>query len=207
MKILPLILAATCLASAQNRPIIDVSGGFTFPDISGESDVKEQSSWTLRAGAGIAIPMNPQFDALLTGQFAIGQASGKETDDDYTYELTLVPRYLELDASALFKASPQFGIVGGLVYSIPMGGTYEVEFDAPEYPEESYSDDGDIDDLADDIDADVNNFASLKIGGQYIIDETKSIQLNYLMPLGKYIDTDGFGIKVARLTGGIVFRI
>lgn len=207
MKFLPLILAASCIAVAQTQPVLEASGGLTFPDINGVEGLKEKTSWTFRAGAGVAIPMSPQMEAVLTGQFAMGQAGGKLSEDGETIEVTFVPRMIEIDGSALWKASPTFGILGGLVVSIPMGGTYEMSYKNADYPEENFSDDGDIDDYADEMDSDVNTFTSLKVGGVYMLDERKSLQLAYLMPLGKYLDGDGFGCKIARLVGGISFRL
>lgn len=207
MKVLPFVLAASCLACAQIRPVLDASGGMTFPDISGEGSPKEQSGWSLRVGAGAAIPLNEAFEAVVGGHFAMGQA-GSETDGNgERTEVTLTPRFLEFDGTAIWKASTQFGILGGVVVSIPMGGTYEYEYTNEADPSRDASEDGDIDDFADETDTDINTFTSLQIGGLYMLSEQMAFNVSYLIPMGKYADGDGFGAKIGRLMGGISYRL
>jgi|GEM_PF-4713629 len=205
-KTLTLVLAASCLATAQIRPVIDLQGGFAFPKITGSS-ADEQAGWAFRVGAGAAIPVNPQFDILLTGGFGMANAGSEDSEDGNTTTITLTPRFIDIDGTALWKASPQFGLMGGLVMTIPIGGTYEYEFTSEDYPQYNESEDGDIDDLADLADADINNFMSLKIGGQYMLGEKNALTLSYLLPMGKYFDGDGFSCEIARLMAGVQFAL
>lgn len=207
MKVIPLVLAASCLACAQIHPVLDASGGMTFPDISGEDGPKELSGWSFRVGAGASITLNKTFDAFVGSHFAMEQAGSETSGAGERAKVTLTPRFLEFDGTAIWKASPNFGILGGIVVSIPMGGTYEYDYTNEDDPSRDASKDGDIDDFADEYNADINTFTSLQVGGIFMLDERMAFNASYLIPLGKYADGSGFGAKIGRLMAGIGYRL
>lgn len=209
-KILPLVLLASGLAAAEFRPLVQVGAGLAMPSISGDDDLEDVNGWAVRVGGGGAIPVNPAFDILLTGHLAMMQVGTEYKGEGGSLELSLRPRFLELDATASWNASPKAGVFGGLVISLPMGGTYESEetYTDYEYINGSYqettvsaSDDGDIDD-----EADPDNFTSLKIGAFHNLNEKAAVHVAYYLPGGKYL-SDGLGVKIARLEAGLTFRL
>ncbi len=209
-KILPLVLLASGFAAAEFRPLVQVGAGLAMPSISGDDDFKDVNGWAARIGGGGAIPVNPTFDVLLTGHLAMMSVGTEAKGDEASFELTLLPRFLELEATASWNASPKAGVFGGLVMSIPMGGTYESKqtYTDYDYVNGSYqettvsdSDDGDIDD-----EADPDNFTSLKIGAFHNLNEKAAVHVAYYLPSGKYL-SDGIGVKIARLEAGLTFRL
>lgn len=121
----------------------------------------------------------------------------------YEEELTLKTYFLELDASALFKPVPRIGLLGGLVLSIPLGGDNKLTFTDLEIREEGKKS-GDMDELADMADANLNTFANIKVGGQFLVNDNAAVTVSYLMPIGTYFKGD---IDFSRLVAGINFRI
>lgn len=209
-KILPLVLLASGFAAAEFRPLVQVGAGLAMPTISGDDDLEDVNGWAVRVGGGGAIPVTPVFDVLLTGHLAMMKVGTEYEGESGSFELSLLPRFLELDATASWKASPKVGLFGGFVISLPMGGTYESEetYTDYEYINGSYqettvsaSNDGDIDD-----EADPENFTSLKIGAFHDLTEKASVHLAYYLPGGKYLK-DGIGVKIARLEAGLTFRL
>lgn len=128
-------------------------------------------------------------------------------------EYTVTPQLLDLDAGLLFQATPRVSLGGGLTFSIPTGGRWKGKMSwsrtcTPSTPycdesDDSDSESGDIEEIEDDADISVKSFASLRFGGEYLVNDRVGVTAGYLLPLGNWLDEDGAEVSWSRLLVGV----
>lgn len=177
----------------------EISAGYSL--ISGGLELKSKST-TEESYYDYDTYTNVYYDVTNTTEVTVG----------------LTPKLVNLEGALSYRVKPNIAVTGGLVYSIPVGGNYEYEMtfksvsDCPAAAtscEDSYSssrdDDGKIDDFADDADVKVKSFMSLKLGGEYVLNDRTNITAAWLLPLGDYFDEEDTKVSWSRLTVGVQY--
>jgi len=238
-----LLLLAAAPFAGNMSPYVLANAGLTMPkveiDEEGEGKYEEVLGYSFTIGLGFRMPINPKLDFDGSAGFSMVQGGEKFSyentrsfpgssynnyRDGYTStsssssEITLSPKLIDLQGAAIFHASPRLALGAGLVFSIPVGGSYEgtIEYsyttvcNDPTYAycyEESESEDdkesGTIDNLMDDADTKVNSFVNLKFQGEYAVNERLSVTAGWMLPLGDYISEEGNTVSWSRAIVGI----
>ncbi len=245
MRSLSFLIALTTTSFAgEIKPYVLANGGLTIPktnlDVGHRTTLEENIGYSFTFGLGVRLPVNPQID--LDGSIRYSLVSGgitlKETStyQDYEYnpstytsnyytvketnneEVTVSPKLIDLEADILLHVSPSIAVGGGIVFSIPVGGSYESSThytrtsDCPStatscVPSESDGDGkkGDLNTLFDDADIQPKSFASFKFQGEYLLNDHLSVTGAWLLPIGDYIHEDGNTVSWSRAELGVKY--
>ncbi len=199
----------------------------------GDFDETMGYSFTLGAGARAPINEKLSFDASVGLSFVQGGFEAKRedtyegtyydyntgTDIPYTetsafeVDYTVTPQLLDLDAGLVYQATPKASFGGGLTFSIPTGGSWKAKASwsntcTPSTPycyddEDTDSESGDIEEIEDDADIKVKSFTSLRLGGEYAVNERVGVTAGYLLPLGNWLDEEGVEVSWSRILIGV----
>lgn len=225
-----LLLLASMPFAGEIRPFVLANAGLTMPTtkiddkyVPDDVEFEDVSGYSATIGLGVSMALNPQIDLFGSAGYSVIQGGLKyDYEDSYegTYssyeysssmETTLQPKLIDIEGGALFHATPKLSLGGALVYSIPVGGSYETETkfsytsDDTSYTE-SDDDDGKIEDeLDDEYDAKPKAFASLKLQGEYLIKDRLSLTFAWLIPMGDYISEDDNTVSWSRAVVGIKY--
>lgn len=231
MRILPLLLLSSSFALATDfKPFVTATTGLTMPTIDIDEDdlsLDENYGYSFTIGAGVRIPVSDKLSIDGSGgmTFVQGGMTLQETDsytDEYhdyteTYsfeaDYTVSPRIVDLDAGLAYEIMPKFSLSGGITLSIPVGGSWKTSFsvkrdcsgpetDYCEDYEDSDSESGDIDEVEDAADEEVESFASLRVGGEYALLPRLALTAGYLLPMGNWIDDKEIEVAWSRLLIG-----
>lgn len=246
MRISPLLLlVATAPFAGGFSPYLLANAGLTMPktdidDMDDDIDQEDLLGYSATVGMGFRSQLSPNLDFDGFAGFSMVSGGAKlefeYVDEGYYYdpitytssyydisrkntlEATLFPKLLDLGAGVIFHATPKMAFGGGLVFSIPMGGTYEasekyeVNSSCPSGAtscvpsrSESESDDGDIDDIMDDADTKVKSFVSFKLQGEYAVNDRLSLTAGWMLPMGDYISEEGSTVSWSRAVMGIKY--
>jgi hypothetical protein len=196
-RVLLLLALPSTVAFAEGASgFLQLSGGVARPDYSGVSG--EEYSFSLRGGGGLRAPISPVVDGLFgvyygAEKLAVAIDGRDEVDREAKLSWELIPRSIQLDASAMWNPIEALGLQGGFNLTIPFGGTWIRSLEVDGFNDASS---GDLDSL-DGVSP--STFPSLLLGVHYTISRGNSIGLNWTMPLGTWSREHGQEIDYQRL--------
>lgn len=155
LSLAALLSLATTTFAGDIRPYAMLRAGLTIPSVEMEGsgtasgmnvafgNTDPVKGFTVTTGFGVRAALTPRvdFDGSAGFTFASVGLESDATLDGQLYtggtnydlyaqerlESTFSPRLLDLDGGILFHATPTFALGGGGVFSLPLGGDYEMK--------------------------------------------------------------------------------
>ena len=211
---------APTVSGLHPRILLGATLGVTKPKLSLTSEDRVETKTTPGGSAtiyaGVRLPMGKRLE--LDGIIGLSAVNGNVTVDEnsadftayanYTYsshaKATLTPQLVEIQGLASFLLTPRIAVGGGIVYSIPSGGKFDLDIESSfqtsclstSCTDTTYSDSrnvsGNIEDsLKSYFDAKPRAFASIELHSRFSLTNHMGVSASALLPIGDYISEKG----------------